>query len=247
MSGAGYAIPIVLVISAISTCTYVVVATIVRRRNLENAHIENLELGNNQVRHFQFSQPGLSKEELDEMFPAKPLHKIIEELTDMKIKSNSASLESAEIVDGHNNINTNSSSHTEDNTTLNNIEKGTIYSEDNQTLTTSDSKEAKVHPYPSTGDIVDEIQIHRIAQEIEENVYEKDCPICQASITSNESEDGTQKKEEVMVRMLSCGHIFHDECISLWLTQRAVCPMCNKSFCTSINHDEARRLSDDLV
>lgn len=36
---------------------------------------------------------------------------------------------------------------------------------------------------------------------------------------------------EVLIRHLSCNHIFHDECIIPWLTtQKAICPLCQHSF-----------------
>ncbi|ORX93556.1 hypothetical protein K493DRAFT_302576 [Basidiobolus meristosporus CBS 931.73] len=45
-----------------------------------------------------------------------------------------------------------------------------------------------------------------------------DCSICREEIVAGESRD--------CLRKLSCGHIFHEACLFLWLQRAAICPLC---------------------
>ena len=45
---------------------------------------------------------------------------------------------------------------------------------------------------------------------------DSECTICMVDFESNEQ-----------LKMLSCGHYFHEHCIRDWLQIKAVCPKCN--------------------
>lgn len=46
----------------------------------------------------------------------------------------------------------------------------------------------------------------------------------------NEADDYDENADDI-VRLLSCNHVFHDECITPWLTMtKALCPLCKKDF-----------------
>lgn len=68
------------------------------------------------------------------------------------------------------------------------------------------------------------VDISRIPNEIIKKYRDMICVICQEQLSSDTStEDG------VYVRKLTCGHIFHDQCIWKWLVNsKATCPCCNK-------------------
>ncbi|KAE8352922.1 hypothetical protein BDV28DRAFT_157473 [Aspergillus coremiiformis] len=49
-------------------------------------------------------------------------------------------------------------------------------------------------------------------------------------------------EDEIYIRPLTCGHIFHSACVDPWLTRRrASCPLCNKSFCENEETGERER------
>lgn len=68
-----------------------------------------------------------------------------------------------------------------------------------------------------------------------ENVADIICAVCQSVIGKENVEDCDLDKAprdgQVQVRLLSCNHCFHDNCISKWLLeQQAVCPLCKRPF-----------------
>ena len=46
----------------------------------------------------------------------------------------------------------------------------------------------------------------------------RDCAVCMSPMTTDENLD-----------KLQCGHIFHENCIGIWLSVRPMCPLCNAS------------------
>lgn len=51
------------------------------------------------------------------------------------------------------------------------------------------------------------------------------CAICLSTmhiIRSHDDEDGNKKK----VKLLPCGHAFHEDCITPWITRVSSCPLC---------------------
>lgn len=68
------------------------------------------------------------------------------------------------------------------------------------------------------------VDISRIPNDIIQKYRDMICVICQEQLSSDTStEDG------VYVRKLTCGHIFHDQCIWKWLVNsKSTCPCCNK-------------------
>jgi Ring finger domain len=60
----------------------------------------------------------------------------------------------------------------------------------------------------------------RWSSPIEENVAHDTCAICI---------DGFQ--DDAQVRVLTCGHVYHQHCIDPWLTmERGACPLCNRDY-----------------
>ena len=56
-----------------------------------------------------------------------------------------------------------------------------------------------------------------------------DCTICRQSINSN----SLYAIEKGLLSHLSkgkCGHIYHDECIRLWLISNKRCPICSEPY-----------------
>lgn len=63
------------------------------------------------------------------------------------------------------------------------------------------------------------------------------CPICQGTIREDPDNTGASTNNtdgddtDDIVRLLSCNHVFHDECITPWLTTtKALCPLCKRDF-----------------
>lgn len=58
------------------------------------------------------------------------------------------------------------------------------------------------------------------------------CPICQGTIREDGDNKSTNDDDtDDIVRLLSCNHVFHDECITPWLTTtKALCPLCKRDF-----------------
>ena len=46
--------------------------------------------------------------------------------------------------------------------------------------------------------------------------YEKHCIICFCEYKKNES-----------IKILSCGHVYHENCINKWFLRSYTCPICN--------------------
>lgn len=195
----------------------------------------------------------LTESELNELFPARPLIRVVDDLVTKK-RFDSA-IPKPESDENNNNLvpteKLENNGFTKDNF------------EETKTSALPTSNSATASGVLNSGDITDEPYASQIAKEIEQNVYELDCPICQYNIglqdcdtnsncdnnnenpnknqenennnsteESNDNADILQKtpKEYVMVRILSCNHIFHDQCISMWLLKKPVCPMCNMRF-----------------
>jgi hypothetical protein len=63
------------------------------------------------------------------------------------------------------------------------------------------------------------IQIHNPSNESE-------CCICLDNESENDNEhENTTKKQWLL---LSCGHMFHEQCITQWFTQQDTCPVCRQ-------------------
>ena len=57
------------------------------------------------------------------------------------------------------------------------------------------------------------------------DIYNNDCAICRSSICESKNDsDNTNNGSVVGI----CGHAFHYMCISSWLNNKKVCPLCNK-------------------
>lgn len=179
--------------------------------------------------------PSLSIAEIDLMFPAKPLYIVAEELADLKIKHQCQSIEPTEIVKYKQWVSVKPPPKVFKYKTLRKNPKIKVRENPNISLvpykTPSIVETTKIPNAPyhtsNTSDIADEVYSRQVAREIEINLFQKDCVICQASLSDSE-EVSESRTENVSVRMLYCGHIYHDKCICLWLVKRAVCPMCNK-------------------
>lgn len=67
------------------------------------------------------------------------------------------------------------------------------------------------------------LEQRRDSKPSEQGAHEDDeeCIICRTGLFDNEEEDA--------VVMLTCGHKFHQECVSLWLKAHKKCPICKKS------------------
>ena len=73
-------------------------------------------------------------------------------------------------------------------------------------------------------------------------------PLCDASTAANENDDGgcriclnafnhddneQQQQQQQKLRVLPCGHKFHQECADRWLATNATCPVCKQSIATA--------------
>lgn len=54
-----------------------------------------------------------------------------------------------------------------------------------------------------------------------QRVEEKDCPVCLELL------DPLSLEARVGV-IVACGHVFHDECLRVWLEEKNTCPVCRK-------------------
>lgn len=179
--------------------------------------------------------PSLSLAEIDLMFPAKPLYIVAQELAELKVKHQCQSIEPTEIVKYKQWVSISPPPKVFKYRTLRNKatdmrqEKPNISLNSYKTQSTVETTEIPKASYhtSSTRDIAEEVYNRQVAREIEINLFQKDCVICQASLSDSE-EVNESRTENVNVRMLYCGHTFHDKCICLWLVKRAICPMCNK-------------------
>lgn len=188
---------LVIVGVALSTAIYISVSrTVTHRRAVLRGEIAPPPLP--QDRRKPRENQGLTKQQLDELFPAKPYYVALKEIMEM----------------------------------------GTVYQHvnqdgDNKPITEHEEIELQTSPRKSA-DISDEpTEMAKPEEEIVEEVtYTPVCAICQGNI---DEDDG---KEEVLVRLLPCGHVFHDECISIWLMKKATCPMCSRSYKPAKNPEE---------
>jgi len=48
-------------------------------------------------------------------------------------------------------------------------------------------------------------------------IQEKRCSICLCDLSNYEK-----------VRKVKCGHIYHAECLEIWLKEEKICPMCKE-------------------
>ena len=56
------------------------------------------------------------------------------------------------------------------------------------------------------------------SKEIKENLVRETCPICLSELVREGEREGVS-------RIKKCGHCFHTECISDWLTRNRSCPI----------------------
>lgn len=64
-------------------------------------------------------------------------------------------------------------------------------------------------------------------------VPSKDCPICHAEL------GGMYNRDNVVVRIQSCGHRFHDKCLREWILRSQTCPVCR----TRVTPGELKRMN----
>lgn len=213
MADAGaFGVPLIFVAIIALSVVYVLVFRAARNRNLLNPRGGVAELRNLGLRR----RRGLTQEKLDEMFPAKPLYIAIQEMMEMGV-----------LKDDH--LEATSTANTAadkdvSKTMVSTVTESEVFVEDVPVKGAEDIE----NELPEHSDIADQRNHIQMIEESEDSIYKKDCVICQGPIAGDENSG--VKKEDVMVRLLSCGHLFHDECISLWLTQKAVCPICSKPF-----------------
>ena len=71
-------------------------------------------------------------------------------------------------------------------------------------------------PPPATEDGLARLDRRRVTDEmLADDQHNRDCPICI---------DALKRGDAVIV--LHCKHMFHDECVTLWLRQHNTCPVC---------------------
>lgn len=167
-----------------------------------------------------YYSPGFTSQEIEEKFPPMPLYDAIRELMELRQINENRHREEA----GQN-----------EEEAIPNIPKEDVYYVSNST-----DNIVLVEGRPSC-DLTEQLEIIRMVQDISEGLYRTLCIICQGPIGGNPRDNGSGEEEEkieegrenderedIMVKQLPCGHIFHDECIPLWLTKRKTCPICNR-------------------
>lgn len=87
-------------------------------------------------------------------------------------------------------------------------------------------------PKGATDDIINSIPLVKVEEETLEGV-DRTCPICLSDMSIGEQ-----------VRILSCKHIFHSQCVDEWLRVNASCPTCRMSLINNPNTHEIYSESD---
>lgn len=183
---------------------------------------------------------GLKMDEIDKMFPAREVDAVIQERVRLELdgslmKASTGSVEATKTSEP----------------TLDTAQYQKPSDQPNLNLEKRESETASAESN-QTGDLSDEICNSWQHQEIEKREYGKDCVVCSSSIVLLNTDDDDEEKEveseknqepsshekNHLVRMLYCGHIFHDKCISKWLTIQSICPLCRRDFKPSSVEDQ---------
>lgn len=97
----------------------------------------------------------------------------------------------------------------------------------------SESSEIKMTLEPSDYDIWMPIICYQKLIESKSKMYHKECTICYDDLSNN-----------VIRKIIVCGHIFHDECLIKWLKERETCPNCKHSLTKSAMEERREELME---
>lgn len=264
-----FALPILFVALTI-TCVTVVTINHYRRRNDPQPQVLPPGLRNPLSRR---KNEGLTKEQLDEMFPAKPFGVAIKEMIQMgvnhynKIHDIGLGHKHSESADSI--IKPDPSAATVPNTdapsaqdsatispssvpllnlpqqpeqvlslrskSLRSLRKNTPSLPRLFTMPTAQEPAPPQAPLESAATDIYMSELRPTAsqspEELEQTLWKKDCAICQGPIADDDYLDLEHgDRETIMVRLLPCGHVFHDMCISKWMLKKATCPMCARCY-----------------
>lgn len=268
MSGAKYGAAIVMAVFFGSALIYVGISLLGRRRQDAARNIDMMNPNGQDIYGNRNGNGGLdginlfgpcetmTKQELDRLFPARPLDSVVIDIVNEKcfgqmpaeLTENSTN-RSADTREKTNRICAAHEVGEMSDTNAEGIPQERNNTEENRNIHRHTDSAVTAFSISQSGDISDEAKIYQLAKELEQSIYDRDCAICQSSISlqdeddfenennnesnrghqsqgHNEKDTSQQRKKNIMVRLLTCGHIFHDQCITIWLLKKPTCPMC---------------------